>query len=473
MNRLLKQTSIGVVMFMMMFSMFAKAAELPDFTKLVEKAAPAVVNISTEQMISTNVASQDGPQLDPNNQALNEFFHRFFGQQPFPGQPGDPQAPRQEERSSLGSGFIISPDGYILTNDHVVKGADVIHVTLSDRREYKAKLIGVDARTDLALLKINAKDLPTVKMGNSDTLKAGQWVVAIGSPFGFDHTVTAGIVSATGRNLPDDNYVPFIQTDVAINPGNSGGPLFNLDGQVVGINSQIYTRSGGFMGMSFAIPSNVAMSVVKQLKEHGKVSRAWLGVLIQDVNSDLAQSFGLDRPHGALISRVMPKSPAEKAGLQSGDIILSFNGKEINHSSALPYMVGQLKAGEKVTMDIFRDGKNKTISLTLESRPADKHKTAESVAEQNRLGMVVGNLSTDLEKKLDIKQGVVVEQVIGGAASRNGLEQGDVITMLDGKQIKDAQSFSDIVKNIPDNRPVPMRVIRQGYPMFIPFKIGK
>jgi len=475
MNRLLKQINIGAVSVFMMFSMFAHAAELPDFTKLVEKASPAVVNISTEQMVMTKTAAEgNNPQLGPNSQELNEFFRHFFGQQPFNGgNGGESQAPKERERSSLGSGFIISPDGYILTNNHVIDGADVIHVRLNDRREYTAKVIGTDSRTDLALLKIDAKDLPTVKMGDSDKLKAGQWVLAIGSPFGFDYTVTAGVVSATGRNLPSDNYVPFIQTDVAINPGNSGGPLFDLDGEVVGINSQIYTRSGGFMGVSFAIPSKVAMSVVDQLKANGKVSRAWLGVLIQDVNSDLAESFGLKRPHGALISRVMPDSPAKKAGLKSGDIILAFDGNKINHSGELPYIVGQMKSGDKVDVEIFRDGKDKTIALSLESRPDNQKTLEQKKQDENRLGMVVADVPAELAKRLDIEGGVIVKQVIGGTASRNGLAQGDVITMLNGQAIKGAEDFSEIAKKIPNDRSVPMRVIRDGYPMFIPFKITK
>ncbi|MGO3450495.1 MAG: DegQ family serine endoprotease [Marinomonas sp.] len=471
MNRLLKQINIGAVSIFMMLSMFTHAAELPDFTKLVEKSSPAVVNISTEQLVTTKMASEGiSSEVTPNNEELNEFFKRFFGQQPF---NGGSQVPKESERSSLGSGFIISSDGYVLTNNHVVDGADVIHVRLNDRRQYKAQVIGVDERTDLALLKIDADNLPTVKMGDSDNLKAGQWVLAIGSPFGFDYTVTAGVVSATGRNLPSDNYVPFIQTDVAINPGNSGGPLFDLSGEVVGINSQIYTRSGGFMGVSFAIPTNVAMSVVEQLKAHGKVSRAWLGVLIQDVNNDLAESFGLKLPHGALISRVIPDSPAQKSGLESGDIILSFNGKKINHSGELPYIVGQMKAGDKVKVDIFRSGKDKTMTLLLEARPNNKKSLAQKKEDQNRLGMIVSDLSTDLAKRLDIKSGVIIERVIGGTASRNGLAQGDVITMLNGIHIKDAAHFSEIAKKIPDDHSVPMRVIRNGYPMFIPFKITK
>ncbi|ETX10605.1 serine peptidase [Marinomonas ushuaiensis DSM 15871] len=469
MNRLLKKMSMLAISSFMMASMLSHAAEFPDFTELVDKASPAVVNISTEQTITTKASNKGGQQLGPNSEELNEFFKHFFGQQPF-SQPAPDQGQGQQ-RNSLGSGFIISHDGYVLTNNHVIAEADVIHVRLSDRREYIATLVGTDPRTDLALLKIDAEDLPIVKMGESDKLKPGQWVLAIGSPFGFDYTVTAGIVSATGRNLPSDSYVPFIQTDVAINPGNSGGPLFNLDGEVVGINSQIYTRSGGFMGVSFAIPSKVAMSVVDQLKQDGKVSRAWLGVLIQDVDNELAESFGLDRPSGALISRVLPDSPAEKAGLKSGDIIMEFNGEGIEHSGELPYVVGQLKAGEKVESKVYRDGKEQTISVMLESRPNDPKVLAQAQQDQNRLGMIVGEIPAEMAKRFDIESGVVIEQIIGGTAARNGLQQGDVITMLNGKRIEGIADFTAIAKDIPSGRSVPMRVIRQGYPMFIPFKI--
>ena len=468
MNRLLKKINIGVIGVVMSFTMFAHAAQLPDFTELVEEVSPAVVNISTETVAKQAAVDSNGQrQLPPNSEELNEFFRHFFGQQPF----GQQQAPQEKQRNSLGSGFIISDDGYVLTNNHVIDGADVIHVRLNDRREYLAELVGTDPRTDLALLKIEADNLPTVTMGESDKLKAGQWVLAIGSPFGFDYTVTAGIVSATGRNLPSDSYVPFIQTDVAINPGNSGGPLFNLDGEVVGINSQIYTRSGGFMGVSFAIPSKVAMSVVEQLKVDGKVSRAWLGVLIQDVNNDLAESFGLDRPQGALVSRVMDDSPAQKAGLKSGDIIMAFNGEVIEHSGELPYVVGQMKAGDKVTAVIYRDGKERDIKVTLEARSGDESSPSAAQKELTRLGMTVGEVPNDVATRLDIEGGVIVEQVLGGAASRNGLQQGDVITMLNGQRIAGVAEFKAIAKAIPNNRSVPMRVIRGGYPMFIPFKI--
>src|SRR5690554_3244448 len=328
-----KRASLQAVLLALLLacSFFASAANLPDFTQLVESAAPAVVNISTTQTVQKR--SSRIPQEVP------EIFRHFFGELP----EGFEQEPSQQQRQSLGSGFIISDDGYILTNNHVIENADEIVVRLSDRRELIAKLIGSDASSDLALLKIDAKGLPVVTVGNSDKLKVGEWVLAIGSPFGFDHSVTAGIVSAKGRSLPNETYVPFIQTDVAINPGNSGGPLFNLDGKVVGINSQIYTRSGGFMGVSFAIPINVALEVSEQLKDSGRVSRGWLGVLIQEVNKDLAESFGLSKAAGALVAQVMPDGPASKSDLRSGDVITHLDGKPIVLSSDLPQLVGTLK----------------------------------------------------------------------------------------------------------------------------------
>lgn len=315
----------------------AQAADLPDFTQLVEQASPAVVNISTTQKLPDRRVNQQMPDLEGLPPMLREFFER--------GMPPQQRSPRgdgrQREAQSLGSGFIISPDGYILTNNHVIADADEILVRLADRSEMKAKLVGTDPRSDVALLKIEGKDLPVLKLGKSQDLKAGQWVVAIGSPFGFDHTVTQGIVSAVGRSLPNENYVPFIQTDVPINPGNSGGPLFNLNGEVVGINSQIYTRSGGFMGVSFAIPIDVAMDVSNQLKSGGKVSRGWLGVVIQEVNKDLAESFGLDKPAGALVAQIQDDGPAAKGGLQVGDVILSMNGQPIVMSADLPHLVAR------------------------------------------------------------------------------------------------------------------------------------
>ena len=335
----LRSSLSGLCALLLLGQMSLAHAELPEFTELVEEASPAVVNISTRQNLPQREAAVQGqmPDLEGLPPMFREFFERNVPQ--MPRGPGG----RQRDAQSLGSGFIISDDGYVLTNNHVVADADEIIVRLSDRSELEAKLIGADPRTDVALLKVEGKGLPTVKLGKSQALKVGEWVLAIGSPFGFDHSVTAGIVSAKGRSLPNESYVPFIQTDVAINPGNSGGPLFNLDGEVVGINSQIFTRSGGFMGLSFAIPIDVAMDVANQLKSEGKVSRGWLGVVIQEVNKDLAESFGLDKPAGALVAQVLEEGPAAKGGLQVGDVILSLNGQPIIMSADLPHLVGALK----------------------------------------------------------------------------------------------------------------------------------
>src|SRR6266850_1466943 len=329
--------------------------DLPDFTRLVEDQGNAVVNISTTQAVRRTGALPQVPGME--DEEVLEFFRRFIPRQPGPGQPGPGQgqgpAPRSESRS-LGSGFIISQDGYVLTNAHVVEGADEITVKFTDKREFKAKVIGADKRTDIALIKIDATGLPAVRFGDPAKLKVGEWVVAIGSPFGFENTVTAGIVSAKGRSLPQENFVPFIQTDVAINPGNSGGPLFNMRGEVVGINSQIYSRTGGFMGLSFAIPIDVALDVQKQLKEKGRVARGRIGVVIQEVTRDLATSFGLDKPRGALVNSVEKGSPADKAGIEATDIILSFDGKQVDASSDLPRIVGSTRPGSTSTVEVWR-----------------------------------------------------------------------------------------------------------------------
>lgn len=448
-------------------------AELPDFTPLVEQASPAVVNISTRQKLPERAVANQMPDLEGLPPMLREFFERSMPQAPR-GQGG-----RQREAQSLGSGFIISKDGYILTNNHVVADADEIIVRLSDRSELEAKLIGADARTDVALLKVEGKDLPIVKLGKSDALKVGSWVLAIGSPFGFDHSVTAGIVSAKGRSLPNESYVPFIQTDVAINPGNSGGPLFNLDGEVVGINSQIFTRSGGFMGLSFAIPIDVAMSVADQLKANGKVNRGWLGVVIQEVNKDLAESFGLDKPAGALVAQVLENGPAAKGGLQVGDVILSMNGQPIVMSADLPHLVGGLKPGTKIDLGIVRDGNRKNLSLSIGALPEDGQELAgageSSGAERssNRLGVLVAGLSDEQQKALDIKGGVVIREIQDGPAALMGLRPGDVITHLNNQAIDSVQTFAKIAKELPKNRSVSMRVLRQGRASFITFKLSE
>ncbi|CAE6908201.1 DegQ family serine endoprotease [Ectopseudomonas khazarica] len=450
-------------------------ADLPDFTPLVEEASPAVVNISTRQKVPERaVAGQSGlPDLEGLPPMFREFFERSIPQ--VPRNPGG----RQREAQSLGSGFIISPDGYIMTNNHVVADADEIIVRLSDRSELEAKLIGADPRSDVALLKVEGKNLPTVRLGKSEELKVGEWVLAIGSPFGFDHSVTAGIVSAKGRSLPSDSYVPFIQTDVAINPGNSGGPLFNLKGEVVGINSQIFTRSGGFMGLSFAIPMEVAMQVADQLKADGKVTRGWLGVVIQEVNKDLAESFGLDKPAGALVAQVLEDGPADKGGLQVGDVILNLNDKPIIMSADLPHLVGGLKPGEKAQLDVVRDGSRKTLNVTIGTLPEEGQELAAGDPAQggersnNRLGVTVVELTAEQKKGLDLKGGVVVKEVLNGPAAMIGLRPGDVITHLNNQAIDSTSTFTQVAQELPKNRSVSMRVLRQGRASFITFKLAE
>lgn len=451
----------------------AQAEALPDFTDLVVQASPAVVNISTRQkMPERSVASAQMPDMEGLPPQLREFFERNM-----PKGQRTPKGDRQREIQSLGSGFIISADGYVLTNNHVIDGADEILVRLSDRSELKAKLIGTDPRTDVAVLKIEGKDLPVVKIGNSDKLKVGEWVLAIGSPFGFDHSVTKGIVSAKGRSLPNDTYVPFIQTDVAINPGNSGGPLFNMSGEVVGINSQIFTRSGGFMGLSFAIPIDVAMDVANQLKAGGKVSRGWLGVVIQEVNKDLAESFGLDKPAGALVAQVLEGGPAAKGGVQVGDVILSANGQPIVMSADLPHLVGNLKDGSKADLEVIRDGKRKHLTVTIGALPEEGQEmdVPDSGVERssNRLGVSVLDLTAEQKKSYDLKGGVVIKEVQDGPAALIGLQPGDVITHLNNQAITSAANFTEVAKELPKNRSVSMRVLRQGRASFITFKLAE
>nr|WP_323614195.1 DegQ family serine endoprotease [Pseudomonas putida] len=455
----------------------AQAEEaLPDFTTLVEQASPAVVNISTKQKLpDRRVAAGQMPDLEGLPPMFREFFERNM-----PQQPRSPRGDRQREAQSLGSGFIISSDGYVLTNNHVVADADEIIVRLSDRSELQAKLVGTDPRTDVALLKVDGKNLPTVKLGDSEKLKVGEWVLAIGSPFGFDHSVTKGIVSAKGRTLPNDTYVPFIQTDVAINPGNSGGPLFNMNGEVVGINSQIFTRSGGFMGLSFAIPIDVAIDVSNQLKKDGKVSRGWLGVVIQEVNKDLAESFGLDKPAGALVAQVLEDGPAAKSGLQVGDVILSMNGQPIVMSADLPHLVGTLKAGAKAKLEIIRNGKRQNLDVTIGAMPDDDADIgtgtgADGSAERssNRLGVSVSDLTAEQKKSLELKGGVVIKEVQDGPAAMIGLRAGDVISHLNNQAIASAKQFTEIAKDLPKNRSVSMRVLRQGRASFITFKLAE
>ena len=401
----------------------AQGRELPDFTDLVDKHGPAVVNVSTTQTVRGNRAFPQLPELDEDD-PMFEFFKRFI-----PRQPG---MPRDFQNKSLGSGFIISPDGYILTNTHVVDSADEISVKLTDKREFKAKVIGTDKRTDVALIKIEANGLPAVKLGDPGKLRVGEWVVAIGSPFGFESSVTAGIVSAKGRALPQENFVPFIQTDVAINPGNSGGPLFNMKGEVVGINSQIYSRTGGYMGVAFAIPIDMAMEVQSQLRSSGRVSRGRIGVVIQELTKELADSFGLSKTVGALVNAVEKGGPAEKAGIEAGDIILKFDGKAVNASSDLPRIVGATRPGSKVSMQIWRKGTTRDLAVTVGEIPEEKTaqrsqkraKPAEAAA--NRLGLVLSELSPEQKRELKIANGLLVEDALANG-SRADLRPGDVI----------------------------------------------
>jgi len=443
-------------------------AQLPDFTPLVERASPAVVNISTKQSLAARGANPHMPDLDQLPPIFREFFKDRVPPKPDP----------QREAQSLGSGFIISADGYVLTNNHVIADADEILVRLPDHSELEATLVGADPRTDVALLKIEGAGLPTVALGDSRRLKVGEWVLAIGSPFGFDHTVTAGIVSGTGRNLPNESYVPFIQTDVAINPGNSGGPLFNLDGEVVGINSQIFTRSGGFMGLSFAIPIDVAMDVADQLRTTGKVSRGWLGVAIQEVNRDLAESFGLERPAGALVAQVIDGAPAARSGLRVGDIILSVDGQDIDTSADLPHLIGAIKPGSEARLGIVRDGARDTVSVAIGALPdeaeADAAGGGDSGSEQssNRLGVKVSELTDEQRRTLDVPAGVVITEVQNGPAAMIGLRPGDVITHLNNEAIESTDSFSRVAEQLPKNRSVSMRVLRQGRASFITFKLA-
>jgi len=439
----------------------AHADNLPDFRTLVKENQAAVVNISTTQ---TRSAQGGGFGFDlPENHPFNEFFRRF----------GEPNMPRQRPAHSLGSGFVISDEGTVLTNAHVVKDADEILVRLSDQRELTAKLVGLDERSDVAVLKIDATDLPTLKLGDSDNLEVGEWVLAIGSPFGLDFTATQGIVSALGRSLPSDSYVPFIQTDVAVNPGNSGGPLMNTRGEVVGINSQIYSRSGGYQGVSFAIPINTAMQVARQLEDQGYVSRGWLGVSIQNVTQDLARSFGLDRPRGALVANVLEDSPASRAGIEPGDIILEFNGTQVDSSSSLPPIVGETPVGSKVPVLILRDGKRKTLKAKIEELKDQDQQVAGNASggdqETGGLGANVRDLTDEEREALGIDRGGVV--VVGldrdGPAAQAGIRQGDVIRRVGRENIGSARELRKVADDLPKGKPVSVLVQRGDNPLFV------
>jgi serine protease Do len=462
---------VAISAFLLAFSGTAFTKELPDFTELAEKQGPSVVNISVTQMVQGNGNPFAGM---PDDEQFNELFRRFG--LPVPGGPRG-QAPQQEFKSqSLGSGFIISSDGYILTNAHVINAADDVIVKLSDKREFKAKIIGSDRRTDVALLKIDASGLPKVSIGDPNQLKVGEWVAAIGSPFGLENTMTAGIVSAKGRALPQENFVPFIQTDVAINPGNSGGPLFNLKGEVVGVNSQIYSRSGGSMGLSFAIPIDVAMDISSQIKAGGKISRGWLGVSIQEITKDLAESFGMKNTNGALVAGVEKNGPADKGGLGAGDVILKFDGKAINSSSDLPRAVGGVKPGKAVNVEVLRKGATKTLSVAVGEAPNDKEDVTTSSkgatkTEVNRVGLILNELTPQQKKKLNGKNGLLVTDS-QGAAALAGVRRGDVVLGINNTEVTTVEQFNKTLMSVPNGKTLAVLVLRGESTLYVPIKVN-
>lgn len=444
----------------------AQSRGLPDFVELAEKQSPSVVNISTLQ--NGKAKQANGIPVDPSDPAY-EIFRRFF-----PQAPGGAQPP--PENRSLGSGFIISADGFVMTNAHVIEGADEVTVKLLDKREFRAKVVGADKRTDVALLKIDAAGLPAVRLGDSSLLKPGEWVVAIGSPFGFEHSVTAGIVSAKGRALPQENYVPFIQTDVAINPGNSGGPLFNLRGEVVGINSQIFSRSGGFMGISFAIPIDLAMDIQQQLRTRGRASHGRMGVSIQEVTRDMAEAFGLPKSGGALVNSVEPNGPAARAGIEPGDVILRFDGKSITASSDLPRMVGPLKPGTKVQADVWRKGQMRSVTVTIgefqDERMASNKPAVRGVGEatNSRLGIAVSDLTPEQKQQMRLNAGILVVDIRPG--SRMDLRAGDIILAVtargDTQDIRTVQQFNQLIAQLDGKTPATLLIRRSNVQIFVP-----
>ena len=452
---------------------------LPDFTDLVETVGPSVVNIRTIDKAAVNPVAGPNPNNggpnsgSPSDEELQELFRRFFGMPP-PGKPGTPGQPRQpnrpqqqpeEQPRGVGSGFILTNDGFIMTNAHVVDGADQVIVTLTDKREFTARIVGADKRTDVAVVKIEASGLPTVKIGDPNRLKVGEWVMAIGSPFGLENTVTAGIVSAKGRDTGD--YLPFIQTDVAINPGNSGGPLINMRGEVVGINSQIYSRSGGFMGISFAIPIDEAVQVSTQLRASGRVQRGRLGVGIGDVSKEVAESLGLGKPQGALVSNVEAGSPADKAGIEAGDIILKFDGKKIEKSSDLPRAVGGTKPGTASTVTVFRRGTTKDYPIMVGEFEADKTAQGKTIPEKatppnaaQLLGLTVSDLTDALKKELNLKGGVRVEAV-SDPALKAGIREGDVVVQVANTEVVDVKAFTQLLTRLDKSKPINV-LLRRG-----------
>jgi serine protease Do len=445
------------------------AEELPNFRQLVEQNSSSVVNVVVSKQITMNDQSgtQQMPEFPPGS-PLGEMFKHF--------NRGGPQMPMPPDGQlhAQGSGFIISPDGYVLTNAHVAKEADKIVVRLHDHEEFPATVVGMDELTDVALLKIDGHNLPIAKLGDSDNLHVGDWVLAIGSPFGLDYTATQGIVSALGRSLPDETYIPFIQTDVAVNPGNSGGPLYNTDGEVIGINSQIFSNSGGYMGLSFAVPINVARQVADQLKVAGHVDHGWLGVGIQTVSSDLAKSFGLDQPRGALVSQVQPNSPAAQGGLQTGDIILSFNGKAVSDSNQLPLLVNATPVGHQVAIEVLRAGKTQTLQATIVPRAEQPQLASAGYNggghQDNALKLAVTDLNSEQRQSLG-ERGVLVAGMDQGPATEAGIQPGDVILNVDHQDITSTVQFSELLKTLPKGKPLPVLVQREDNAIFLALTI--
>ncbi len=458
------RTALATLALAFVLSAPAAAREPIDVADLVEKHGPAVVNISTTKVVKRSPDSF--PFVIPDEEEMQEFFRRFF-----PGPRGHGGPLQEMPARGAGSGFIVSDDGYILTNAHVVQGADVVTVKLIDKRSFTATVVGTDNRTDVAVIKITANDLPSLKLGDPASLRVGEAVVAIGSPFGFENSVTAGIVSAKGRSLPSENYVPFIQTDVAINPGNSGGPLFNLRGEVVGINSQIYSRNGGYQGVSFAIPIDVAMEVVDQLKSGGKVSRGWLGVVIQEVNADLAESFGLDRPRGALIAEVLEDGPAAKSGLQVSDVILKFNGRAVENSSDLPRMVGMTKPGSKVPVEVWRKGKLQSLSVALGELPGEVKVSSKEMKSYSRGGLVLSELNADQLDELKLDHGLLVEEATGDAV-RSGIRVGDIILAVNNAEVSSVEAFRKAIAAVPTGKSAAILIRRGDNSLYVPLKLS-
>lgn len=452
------------------------AQSLPDFTELAEKHGAEVVNISVTQNVHVDAGVTQFPGM-PDDEQMQEFFKRF-GIPGIPGNPGQNGAPPADYKSqSLGSGFIISSDGYILTNAHVVNEADEVIVKLFDKREFKAKIIGADKRTDVALVKIEATGLPKVTVGESSKLKVGEWVAAIGSPFGLENTMTAGIVSAKGRALPQENFVPFIQTDVAINPGNSGGPLYNLAGEVVGINSQIYSRSGGSMGLSFAIPIDVAIDISNQLKSSGKITRGWLGIAIQELTKDLAESFGMKNTNGTLVAGVEKNGPADKGGLEAGDVITKFDGKSIMTSADLPRAVAATKPGRIASVEIMRKGSAKTLSIGVGEMPSESAEVAQNSkpvpkVETNKIGLTLKELTPQQKKRLNGKNGLLVIDS-AGAAAQAGIRRGDVILGLNNSETQSVEQFNKQINSAAVGKTVAVLVQRAENTLYVPIKVSK